>query len=100
MPADFISVNTSTTTATRAQALKNAVAQFRAAQQALQAELAIMNHAFDGSGQSPVFTVLETLYGLQAGQGQIVFNLVNGSIGAMAGTFQNNQCEVLIAQVG
>lgn len=99
MAADFILCSTSTTTATRAQAMKGAVNQFRAAQQALSAELAIMNHLFV-SGESPDFTAMEAQYGLQPGQGQTLFNLVNGSVGAMAGTFQNNQCQLLVAQVG
>lgn len=99
MAADYISINAGTTTATRAAALKSAIAQFRQAQQALATELAIMNHCFD-SGPPAVFTVLETQYGLAQGEGQTIFNMVNGAVGAMNGQFQNNQSILLVSQVG
>lgn len=100
MRADFISINTGTTTATRANALKAAIQQLRQAQQSLAGELSQMNHMFDDSGQAPDFTMLELFYGLSAGKGQTVFDMLNGTMGAMNGTMQNNQAVNLVSQVG
>lgn len=46
--------------------------------------LATMAHMNDGT----VFTDIETNFGVQAGKGQAVFNLINGSVGSFSGTFQ------------
>ncbi len=46
--------------------------------------LGTMTHCQDGT----TFTQLETLFGLTAGNGVTVFNLINGSVGSMEGTFQ------------
>lgn len=58
--------------------------------------LAIMGHNNDGT----VFTDIDTLFGLPAGKGQTVFNLVNGSIGSMQGNFQVADAKTITEQVG
>lgn len=56
---------------------------------------AVMDHNNDGSD----WTDIEALFGLPVGKGQIVYDLVNGSIGSMTGDFQaadaKNLTEVL-----
>lgn len=84
MARDFIPVDTTTTTATQAQELKAFVAVLRDAYQRGKKIIAVMGHLNDGS----VFTDIETKFGLPAGKGQTVFNLVNGAVGSMEGTFQ------------
>ena len=97
MPAnDYIKIDTTTTTATEAQILKSAIKQLQAASEQLTAVLNKMNHTSNGT----VWTSMEGLYGLPAGQGQAVYDLVNGSIGAFNGTMQNNNAKTLIERVG
>jgi len=55
-----------------------------------------MTHMFEGSD----FTRLETEFGLPAGQGQPVFDMVNGAIGAMDGTMQNPDFKTLTEKLG
>lgn len=84
MARDFIKIDTSTVTATQAADLKAFVSVLRDAYQRGKKILAVMGHNNDGS----VFTDIEALYGLPSGKGQTVFNLMNGAIGSMEGTFQ------------
>lgn len=84
MARDFINVNTTAATATQSRTLIDFSRALRIAYDQGKRILAIMGHNNDGT----VFTDIETLYGLPAGQGQVVFNLVNGAIGSMEGTFQ------------
>jgi len=93
---DFIKVDRTTTTAVYANDLVAAISAVRTAVQHLDKVKAIMEHNHDGT----VFTDLEALFGLAAGKGSIVYDYVNGTRGAMAGTFQNNNAELLIARVG
>jgi hypothetical protein len=93
---DYIKIDTTISTAVEAGTLKSAIRQLETAKQALTSVLNKMGHNSDGT----VFTSLETLYGLPAGKGQTVFDLVNGTIGAMNGTFQNNNSTTLIERVG
>lgn len=55
-----------------------------------------MNHNNDGT----TFTAIETLFGLPTGKGQAVFNMVNGSVGSMEGTFQVADAKNITEQVG
>lgn len=55
-----------------------------------------MNHNHDGS----VFTDLEALFGLPAGKGQTVFDLVNGAVGSMEGAFQVADAKNITERVG
>lgn len=96
MARDFIKVNTSDTTATHAAelvAFKNAL---RDAYNRGKQVLAIMTHNNDGT----VFTDVEALFGLPSGKGQTVFNLVNGSVGSMEGTFQVPDSKTITETLG
>src|SRR5437879_2999188 len=87
MARDFIKIDrTAPNTAIHAAKLIDARNVLRDAYSKLLEILAIMTHENDGT----VFTDIETYFGLPAGKGQTVFNLVNGTVGAMQGTFQNS----------
>lgn len=96
MAIDFIKIDTTQSAATQAPLLKNYVNQLRGAYELGKRCIAIMGHNNDGT----VFTAIETLFGLPAGKGQIVFNLVNGSIGSMEGNFQVADAKNITEQVG
>jgi len=97
MASDFIQIDMSNlAVATQAQLLKQFVATLRNAYEIGGRVRAIMLHTHDGT----VFTDLERLFGLPPGEGNAVFDLVNGSIGAMEGTFQNDDCKQITEQVG
>jgi hypothetical protein len=57
---------------------------------------AIMDHNGDGT----TWTTIESIFGLPAGKGQIVYDLINGTLGAMRGTFQNTNAITLTDIVG
>lgn len=96
MARDYIKIDTSTTTAIHAPTLRSFVRALRVAyEQGLNVK-AIMNHNHDGS----VFTDLEALFGLPAGKGQTVFDLVNGAVGSMEGTFQVADAKNITERVG
>lgn len=96
MARDFIKIDTTNTSATQAGLLKNYVQTLRSSYELGTRVLAIMGHNNDGT----VFTDVETYFGLPAGKGQTVFNLVNGSIGSMNGTFQVADAKTITEQVG
>ena len=91
MPKDAILINTSTTTATQAQNLKRLTQMARDFANLAEDILAMMSHNNDGAD----WTQLETLYGLSAGNGQITFDMVNGTVGAIDGTMQNSNIRTL-----
>lgn len=96
MARDFIKIDTTQSAATQAPLLKSYVAQLRQAYETGTRVLAIMGHNNDGI----TFTAIETLFGLPAGKGQAVFNLVNGSKGSMEGAFQVPDAKTITEQVG
>lgn len=96
MARDFIKIDTTQSAATQAGLLKSYVAQLRSAYETGTRVKAIMTHNNDGT----VFTDIEALFGLPTGKGQTLFNLVNGSIGSMEGTFQVADAKTLTEQVG
>lgn len=96
MARDFIKIDVNATGAIHSVKLKNFVGTLRAAQDQGKLILDIMGHANDGT----VFTDIETLFGLPTGQGQAVFNLVNGTLGSMAGTFQVSDAIAITSKVG
>lgn len=96
MARDFIKIDTSTTTATQAPLLKSYVATLRQAYELGTRVKSIMQHNNDGS----VFTDIETLFGVPTGKGQTVFDLVNGSIGSMEGTFQVDDAKEITERLG
>lgn len=93
MAIDFITINTS---APQAGALRSYIQTLRSAQELGQRVLDIMTHNNDGV----TFASVETLFGLPTGKGQTVFDLVNGSIGSMKGTFQVPDATTISQQVG
>lgn len=96
MARDFIKIDTAASGATQAQTLKTAIAIMRQAYMQLTAVKAVMTHLNDGT----VFTDIETLFGLPAGKGQTVFDLVNGSVGSMEGAFQVTDAKTITEKVG
>ena len=96
MARDYIRVDSTTTTATQAADLKAFVSVLRDAYQRGKKIIAIMGHNNDGSN----FADIEALYGLPAGKGQAVFDLVNGAVGSMEGTFQVDDAKELTERVG
>jgi hypothetical protein len=96
MARDFIKVDSTAAGATQATKLKDYISSLRIALEKGRAVQAVMNHNQDGS----VWTDIETLYGIPAGKGDDVYDLVNGSVGAMEGTFQNDDCQQITEQVG
>lgn len=69
-----------------------------------------MRHAFDDSGGANAidWATVQTLWGIPAGgtnigptaSGAIVFTLIDGSVGAMEGTFQNSDGTDITERVG
>lgn len=96
MAKDFIKIDTLNTTATQAADLKSCVAVVRDAYARLKKIQAVMGHNNDGAS----FTDIETLYGLPAGKGQIVFDLINGAVGSMEALFQTADAKNLTERVG
>jgi len=96
MARNFIKIDTTTTTATQTALLKNFVATLRQAYELGVRVKAIMGHNNDGS----TFTDIEALFGLPEGAGQTVFDLVNGSIGSMEGTFQVDDAKEITERLG
>ena len=96
MAKDFIKIDRVTVTATHAELLLRYIRGLRGAYELGREVLGIMVHNNDGSN----FADIETLFGLPAGKGQIVFDLVNGSIGSMEGTFQVSDAKNITERVG
>lgn len=93
MAIDFIPI---TLSAPQAPVLKGAILSLRQAQEQLQRVLDMMTNMEDGT----TFTLIETQFGVPSGAGQQVFNLVNGTVGVMKGTFQNTDALIITQQVG
>ena len=86
MARTFIKIDVAMPGATHSGLLRGYVQQQRNAYEVGSRIKAIMTNNHDGTD----FTDLEALFGLEAGDGQAVFDLINGTIGANEGTFQNN----------
>jgi hypothetical protein len=93
MAVDFIAIDL---TSSQGTLLKQYINTLRSAYEIGARVAGIMNHNNDGTTFAPI----ETLFGVKAGSGQTVFNLVNGSTGAMNGLFQNTDCKTITEQVG
>ena len=96
MTRDYIQINATTTTATQAQLLKSYISTLRQAYELGTRVKSIMEHNHDGT----VFIDLEVLFGIPEGDGQTVFDLVNGSIGSMEGLFQTKDAQDITERVG
>ena len=86
MPNTFIKIDTTAPGATHAGLLRALSQQQRQTYELGQRVLAIMGN----NSEPPDFADLEALFGLAAGEGQVAFDYVNGLVGALDGTFQNN----------
>jgi hypothetical protein len=95
MAIDAIAVDTSVSTAILAAKLLDYKRKLRAAFDAGTSLLGELNHLQNGSD----WTAIEAKVGVASGLGDEVYNLVNGSVGAMNGTFQNDDCKQLTEQV-
>lgn len=96
MAIDFILVDKTQAAAIKAQLLLNYRDTLRRAIELGTECLAIMGHMNDGT----TWTTLESKFGLVAGKGQTVFNLVNGSVGSFSGSFQVADAKNLTETLG
>ena len=90
---DFIAINPN---APQAQALLMAIRTLRAAQDQLAQAFDKMTHLNNGTD----FTPIETQFGVPTGQGKNIFDLCNGAIGSMKGTFQTADATTITQKVG
>lgn len=96
MAIDYIKVTRSSPNTPGADLLLQYTAVLRQAYELGTRCLGIMNHNNDGSD----WTALEAVFGLPAGKGQTVYNLINGSVGSMAGVFQTADAKNLTETLG
>lgn len=96
MAQDFIPIDTRLAGASQAGELLNLKAAMQAAYSQGLKVRGIMLHCHEGTE----FTYLEQLFGVPAGQGQVVFDLVNGAIGSMEGEFMVDDCKELCERIG
>jgi hypothetical protein len=67
---------------------------------ALQLGETLSERGFRYIGSNPAdFAEFELTHGLATGQGQTVFDMINGTLGAMKGTMQNDQAIELTERV-
>ena len=95
MAIDFIKV-TRPADPTQANMLLDYISTLRVAFERGTKVQAVMNHNQDGVS----WATIESLFGIPTGKGQTVYDLVNGSVGAMQNTFQNDDCKQITEQVG
>jgi len=86
MARTFIKIDTTMPGATHSGLLRGYVQQQRNAYEVGSRLKAIMTNNTDNTN----FADIEALFGLAAGDGQAVFDLVNGTVGANEGVFQND----------
>ncbi len=96
MARDFIPIDATQAAASQANLLKQTVAIMRQALNLLTQCRAVATHLNDGT----VFTDIETRFGVPAGQGQAVFNLLNGAYGSTQGTFQVSDFQTMVDKMG
>jgi len=87
MPNTFVNIDTNLPGATHSGMLRQLAQTQRMTYELAKKLIEIM-----GNNSSPPedFADLEKLFGIQAGEGQIVFDYVNGLVGALEGTMMNN----------
>lgn len=96
MARDFIRIDRTTSAATHANLLLSYANTLRNAYEIGKRIKDIMSHNNDGT----TFTDIEGLFGLPTGKGQTIFDLVNGSVGSMEGTFQVADAKTITERVG
>lgn len=97
--SDFIKIDRTNSAATHAPVILTAVAQARALKETLDKAIDIGYHNFD-AGPPADFTDFETLFGVPTGEGQAVFDILNGARNAMLGTQQTDSAITLMNQIG
>jgi hypothetical protein len=96
MAIDFIKINVASSEATQANTLKQWIDILRQAYEIGGRIYAKMNNMHDGTD----FTMLETMHGIPAGDGQKVFDMVNGTLGSMEGRFMVDDAKNITETVG
>ena len=96
MPQDYVKIDAGLTTQKFAGDFINAIASLRSTIDQLEKMKGLMDHMTNGV----LFTDIEVQFGLPTGQGQTVYNLVSGALGAMKGTVQSSDGVTLIERVG
>lgn len=96
MAADFIKIDRTNTAATHSSKIIAAVQTARSLVNQLTEIQGIGFRNFAGTD----FAAFEALFGIPAGKGQTVFDLINGSQQALAGTAQNANALEFINRVG
>lgn len=96
MARDFIKIDRASAAATHATLLLSLVNQARGVYELANRIKDIMTRNNDGSN----FSDIESLFGLPAGKGQIVFDLVNGTTGSMIAQFQTDDFKELTERLG
>lgn len=96
MPKDFVKVNQSDSNAVMAARLIEFIGLYRRALDLGEYVKGVMEHNINGAD----YADLELRFGLAVGQGQIAYNLVAGTLGAMKGTAQSADGLTLIDRVG
>lgn len=97
--SDFIKIDRTTSTAVFSNELVSLPQNLRRVMDQLQKIQEMGYHMFD-AGSPPDFTVFETNFGVPTGQGNTVFDLVNGTLLALNGDAQNANATELINRVG
>lgn len=96
MPRNYIVIDTTITTARRAQELKTFSQRLRETYE-LGARLRdVMQQMNDGTN----FTDIEAHFGLPAGSGQLVFNMVTNTVDSLEGDIQSNDGKQFTQRVG
>lgn len=93
MAIDYIKINNS---APQAGLLRSYISAQRQAFNLGVQVRAMMTHNNDGTD----FGAIETLFGVDLGKGQTVFDLINGAVGSMVGDFQTDDAKQITEQVG
>ena len=96
MARTFIPISTANAAATHAGLLRAYVQQQRGAYELGSKIRAIMGNNHDNVN----FTDIETLFGLPPGKGQAVFDMVNGTVGANEGLFENDNGKTIGELIG
>lgn len=101
MAADFISINRGVATATHFNEILSAINSVRNAKTQLEKVQALGFRMFDPKPDNgDDFALFEEKFGIPAGQGKLVFDLVNGSVMALNGEAQSGNAIELINRIG
>jgi len=96
MAADFIKITRGGTGEKFGADLANAKNVARALIDQLEMLKGIAEHNIANAD----YTAMETIFGLSAGNGTVVYNLLAGTLGALKGTVQSSDALTLIDRIG